>query len=63
MSKIANEFMNEWPDYDWGTAEDVSEYMLNKVLDIVDTYISANSENDNTVEMLYHMRAKLEDLI
>ena len=28
MSKIAKEFMNEWPDCDWGTAEDVSEYML-----------------------------------
>ena len=63
MNKIANEFMNEWPDYDWATAEEVSEYVLDKVLAVVDSYISANSENDNTVEMLYHMRAKLEELI
>lgn len=62
MSKIANEFMNEWPDYDWGTAEDVSEYMLGKVLAVVDTYISANN-NDETVQMLYQLRDSIKELI
>ena len=62
MNKIANEFMNEWPDYDWGTAEDVSEYMLNKVLAVVDSCISGNS-NDETVQMLYQLRDSIEDLI
>ena len=62
MNKIANEFMDEWPDCDWGTAEDVSEYMLGKVLAVVDTYISANN-NDETVQMLYQLRDSIEDLI
>lgn len=62
MNKIANEFMNEWPDYDWGTAEDVSEYMLGKVLAVVDAYISANS-NDETVQVLYQLRDSVEELI
>lgn len=45
-----------------GTAEDVSEYMLNKVLAVVDTYISANN-NDETVQMLYQLRDSIEELI
>ena len=65
MSKISSEFLklDAVGGYDEITAIDFSYYANEKALNIIDAFISANSENAIVVDILYQLRDNVEDLI